>query len=145
MNIVQTAAATPDLSTLVKAIGAAHLEKTLSGPGPFTVFAPTNEAFAKLPKEVLEHLLDPRNIRELQAVLTYHVVSGAIHSSDLKPTQTVKTVEGKDITITVANGVVTINGVAKVTTANVDCTNGVVHIIDTVLIPPTPSKIPVHQ
>ena len=78
-------------------------------------------------------------------MLTYHVVSGAIHSSDLKPTQTVKTVEGKDITITVANGVVTINGVAKVTTANVDCTNGVVHIIDTVLIPPTPSKIPVHQ
>jgi uncharacterized surface protein with fasciclin (FAS1) repeats len=112
----------------------------LSAPGPFTVFAPTNEAFAKLPKATLDHLLDPKNIKELQAVLEYHVVSGAIHSTDLKPEQKVKTLEGGEIEIKVTGGNVIINGVAKVTTANVDCTNGVVHIIDTVLIPPTPSN-----
>merc|ERR1712139_265491 len=97
-NIVQLAAATPDLSTLVTALKAGSLTKALSGTGPFTVFAPTNEAFAKLPKTTLDHLLDPKNIKELDAVLEYHVLSGvAVSKADLKSEQKVKTLEGQDV------------------------------------------------
>merc|ERR1719421_54105 len=98
-TIVQLAAATPDLSTLVTAVKAGGLVDTLSGPGPFTVFAPTNEAFASLPPGVLNHLLEPRNKQELVKVLTYHVISGAIRSNDLRPDQSVRTVEGQNLEI----------------------------------------------
>merc|ERR1711934_315195 len=97
-NIVELAAGTPDLSTLVTALKAGKLTDALSGKGPFTVFAPSNEAFAKLPKSVLDRLLDPNNIKELQDVLEYHVIAGAaIHKADLEDYQNVKTLEGKTL------------------------------------------------
>jgi len=135
-NIVELAAATADLSTLVTALKAGKLTDALSGKGPFTVFAPSNEAFAKLPKSVLERLLDPKNIKELQAVLEYHVIAGAaVHKADLKFTQRVKTLEGKELFIVKDHrGDVLVDN-ARVTTADVDASNGVVHIIDNVLIP----------
>merc|ERR1711981_1560961 len=141
-NIVELAAGTPDLSTLVTALKAGKLTDALSGKGPFTVFAPSNEAFAKLPKPVLDRLLDPKNIKELQDVLEYHVIAGAaVHKADLKFTQRVKTLEGEELFIVkdhrgdvlVDND--TLSSVARVTTADVDASNGVVHIIDNVLIP----------
>merc|ERR1712037_751614 len=119
-NIVQLAAATPSLSTLVTALTAAKLVTALEGPGPFTVFAPDNNAFAKLPAATLKSLLEPQNIKKLDAVLEYHVVSGAaVYSKDLKPTQNVKTLEGESLLIEVKNGKVTINGKSEVTTADV--------------------------
>merc|ERR1719478_790417 len=135
-NIVDIAVGTPDLSTLVTALKAGQLVDTLSGAGPFTVFAPTNEAFAKLPKATLASLLEPKNIKQLQDVLTYHVASGSVHAADLKPFQEIKTVEGKDVRVVKSHGKVFVNRV-QVTTADVDASNGVVHIINTVLIPPT--------
>jgi len=109
------------------------------------VFAPDNNAFAKLPAATLKSLLEPQNINELDAVLEYHVVSGAaVYSKDLKPTQNVKTLEGESLLIEVKNGKVTINGKSEVTTADVSASNGVVHIVDTVLIPPSQS-CPVSQ
>jgi transforming growth factor-beta-induced protein len=139
-NIVELALATPDLSTLVTALKAGNLVGTLSGKGPFTVFAPTNEAFAKLPKSTLDHLLDPKNIKELDAVLEYHVISGAaVHKADLKSDQKVKTLEGQDVDVRkTGSGAVLVNQ-AQVVTADVDASNGVVHIIDGVLLPPTTS------
>jgi len=138
-NIVELASATSDLATLVTALKAGQLTTALSGKGPFTVFAPTNEAFTALPPATLAHLLDPKNIKELQSVLEYHVISdAAIRSFDLKSSQSVKTLEGQDVEITQVNGSIFVNK-AKVTTANVDATNGVVHIINQVLIPPTPT------
>merc|ERR1711959_449501 len=135
-NIIGLAAATPDLSTLVTAIKAGNLVSTLSSTGPFTVFAPTNEAFAKLPAVYLKQLLDPKNVKLLQKLLEYHVVAGAaVHAADLKPFQFVKTVEGQQVSIVKRDGSVLVNG-AKVTTADADASNGVVHIVDTVLIPP---------
>merc|ERR1712032_951936 len=136
-NIVQLALGTPALSTLVTALKAGDLVSALQGKGPFTVFAPTNAAFAKLPKAELTRLLDPKNAKDLVAVLTYHVVAGAaVYSKDLKPTQNVKTLQGQSLSIKLSSAGVTINGIAKVTTADVGASNGVVHIIDTVLIPP---------
>jgi len=139
-NIVELAVATSDLSTLVTALKAGNLVGALSGKGPFTVFAPTNEAFAKLPKSTLSHLLDPKNIKELDAVLEYHVISGAaVHKADLKSDQKVKSLEGQDVDVKkTASGEVFVNQ-AQVVTADVDASNGVVHIIDRVLIPPTTS------
>jgi uncharacterized surface protein with fasciclin (FAS1) repeats len=139
-NIVELAVATPDLSTLVTALKAGNLVGALSGKGPFTVFAPTNEAFAKLPKSTLDHLLDPKNIKELDAVLEYHVISGAaVHKADLKSDQKVKTLEGQDVDVRkTGSGAVFVNQ-AQVVTADVDASNGVVHIIDGVLLPPTTS------
>ena len=133
-NIVELAISVPDLSTLVTAVKAGKLVATLESAGPFTVFAPTNEAFAKVPAATLAHLLDPKNIKELQAVLTYHVVSGNIQSKDLKPFQDVKTVEGSEIRVVVHDGKVYVNQ-AQVTAADNEATNGVVHIINGVLIP----------
>merc|ERR1711871_1858992 len=136
-NIVELASATPDLSTLVTAVKAGGLVDTLSGTGPFTVFAPTNEAFAKLPKATLDFLLKPENKAKLVDILTYHVAAGSVHAADLKNDEKIKTVEGKQVEARILGGgkLVYINN-ARVTTADVDASNGVVHIIDTVLIPP---------
>merc|ERR1719454_1486656 len=136
-NIVQLAAGTKDLSTLVAALKAGQLVSALEGKGPFTVFAPTNAAFAKLPKATLNSLLEYKNIKTLQAVLEYHVVSGAIYSSTLKSENTVKTLESETMLVEVRNGGVIINHAAHVTTADIAASNGVVHIIDTVLMPPS--------
>ena len=143
-TIVDLAIATPDLSTLVTALKAGSLVATLSGKGPFTVFAPTNEAFAALPAGVLASLLKRENKKKLDDVLTYHVVAGAVHAKDLKDGEKVKTVEGEELTVRISGGNVYINK-AKVTTANVDASNGVVHIIDGVLLPgsgPAPPSPP---
>jgi transforming growth factor-beta-induced protein len=140
-NIVALAASTADLSTLVKAVTAGKLAAALSGTGPFTVFAPTNEAFAKLPKATLNHLLDPKNIKELDAILEYHVLSGvAVSKADLKSEQKVKTLEGQDVEIKATRGEVLVNQ-ARVTTADVAASNGIVHIIDSVLMIPKPNIV----
>merc|ERR1711990_417204 len=133
----ELAVGTPDLSTLVTALKAGKLTDALSAKGPFTVFAPTNEAFAKLPSALLKHLLEPANIKELDAVLEYHVVSGAsVHAKDLKPEQQVKTLEGEELFITASSrDGVRINGRTKVIKADNDASNGVVHVIDGILIP----------
>merc|ERR1719183_2332056 len=135
-SIVEVASGNKDLSTLVTALTAGKLVTALEGKGPFTVFAPSNEAFAKLPKATLKNLLDPKNIKLLDSVLEYHVVSGAaVHSTDLKPSQHVKTLQGESLLVDVHWSGVFINRKAQVTTADVGATNGVVHIIDTVLVP----------
>ena len=135
-TIVDVAAATPDLSTLVTALKAGGLVATLEGVGPFTVFAPSNEAFAKLPSLYRQLLLDPKNVKQLQKLLTYHVVAGAaVFSKDLKDKEAIKTVEGQNVVAHVAASGIKIND-AAVTTADVAALNGVVHIVDTVLMPP---------
>eukprot|EP00756_Hemistasia_phaeocysticola_P033883 Hpha_TRINITY_DN16489_c0_g1::TRINITY_DN16489_c0_g1_i5::g.159441::m.159441 len=145
-TIVELAVATPDLSTLVSALKAGDLVKTLSGPGPFTVFAPTNEAFAALPKEVLAALLKPENKADLVKVLTYHVAAGEVHSDQLKDGEKIVTIEGQDVTAHVSKAGVKINN-ATVTSADNDASNGVVHIVDKVLLypgfaPPAPPAPP---
>ena len=141
-NIVQLAQATPDLSTLVTALGAASLVQTLEGAGPFTVFAPTNEAFQNLPAGALANLLKPKNKAKLVDILTFHVVAGDIHAKDILDGERLKTVEGMYIMAAVNSSGVFLNN-AKVTTADVNASNGVVHIIDAVLeewnpVPPAP-------
>ena len=133
-TIVEVASDNPDFSTLVAAVTAADLGETLSGEGPFTVFAPTNEAFEALPAGLLDKLLLPENKEVLTQILTYHVVAGEVMSTDIEPGK-VPTVEGEDITIKVTDGAVTVNG-ANVTTADVEASNGVIHVIDEVLVPP---------
>jgi len=136
-NIVQLAAGIPDLSTLVTALKAGNLVTALSGAGPFTVFAPTNEAFAALPPATLKSLLEPKNIQQLQSILEYHVISGAaVRAEDLKASQNVKTLEGQEVHINKISGSVTVQN-AKVIQADVGATNGVVHVIHGVLTPPT--------
>lgn len=132
-TVVDIAAAGPDFSTLVAAITAADLAGTLSGEGPFTVFAPTNEAFAALPAGVLDALLLPENKDALVKILTYHVVPGTVLAADITDGD-VATVEGQTVTISTADGV-TVNG-AKVVTADVVADNGVIHAIDSVILPP---------
>ncbi len=134
-TIVDLAVATPDLSTLVAAVKAAGLVETLSGKGPYTVFAPTNEAFAALPAGTLDELLKPENKDQLVKVLTYHVVPGTVTSSQLVAGP-VTTVEGQDVTIALAGGKAMVND-ATVVTADIAASNGVVHVIDKVLLPPT--------
>jgi len=134
-SIPEIASETKDLSTLVAALKAADLVDTLSGAGPFTVFAPTNEAFAKLGEELLKELLLPANKAKLVEVLEYHVAAGKVLSTDLKNNEKITTLEKQDVTATIAGKTVKIN-TATVTTADVLASNGVVHIIDTVLIPP---------
>jgi uncharacterized surface protein with fasciclin (FAS1) repeats len=129
-DIVDTAVAAGSFKTLVTALQAAGLVDTLKGKGPFTVFAPTDEAFAKVPKADLDALLKDK--AKLTAVLTYHVVAGKIMAKDIKPGM-VKTLQGSDLTLATAGGV-TVNG-AKVTMADVVADNGVIHVIDTVLMP----------
>jgi uncharacterized surface protein with fasciclin (FAS1) repeats len=135
-DIVAVAAGNPAFSTLVAAVGAAGLADTLKGPGPLTVFAPTNDAFAKLPAGTVENLLKPENKAQLVAVLTYHVVPGKVMSSSLAgKTTSVATVQGGKVTIDGTNGI-TVNG-AKVVIADVPASNGVIHAIDTVILPPS--------
>lgn len=136
MNIVETAQATPDLSTLVDAVVAADLTETLSGEGPFTVFAPTNEAFAALPPAELQRLLKPANKDELAKILTYHVVAGDVMAADLSNGQKVETVEGQDITVTIDGDTVKLNDTATVVQPDIKTSNGTVHVIDGVLLPP---------
>ncbi len=131
-DIVDTAVAA-DFKTLVTAVKAAALVETLKGEGPFTVFAPTDEAFAKLPKETLEALLKDK--KALAAVLTYHVVSGKVMAADVVKLESAKTVQGETVKIVVKDGKVTING-ANVVKTDIKCKNGVIHVIDAVLLPP---------
>jgi uncharacterized surface protein with fasciclin (FAS1) repeats len=133
-DIVDTAVAAGSFKTLAAALTAADLVATLKGPGPFTVFAPTDEAFAKLPPGTLESLLKPENKSKLQAILTYHVVSGRIDSSQLVTMTSVKTLQGTDLRISKSGGSVMVND-AKVAKADIGCSNGVIHVIDAVLIP----------
>lgn len=133
-DIVGLAVDTDILSTLVAAVQAGDLVTTLQGDGPFTVFAPTNEAFAALPEGTLESLLKPENKDQLVAILTYHVVAGKVMSTDLSDGMKAATVNGAEVTITTANGA-QVNG-ANVIMADVEASNGVVHVIDTVLLPP---------
>jgi uncharacterized surface protein with fasciclin (FAS1) repeats len=133
-NIVENAAASADHTTLVAAVTAAGLGETLSGAGPFTVFAPTNEAFAKLPAGAVDNLLKPEMKADLTGVLTYHVVPGAVKAADLKDGQKIKTVQGKELTVSIKDGKVMIDG-ATVTIADVISSNGVTHVIDAVLMP----------
>jgi uncharacterized surface protein with fasciclin (FAS1) repeats len=135
-NIVATAEAAGTFSTLVTAIGAADLRATLEGPGPFTVFAPTDAAFAKVPAATLQDLLKPENKATLQAVLKYHVVSGAVKAADVVKLTSAKTVQGADVTITVSGSSVKVND-ANVTTTDIEASNGVIHVIDAVLLPPS--------
>jgi uncharacterized surface protein with fasciclin (FAS1) repeats len=138
-NIVENAAGSNDHTTLVAAVKAAGLAETLSGAGPFTVFAPTNEAFAKLPAGTVDKLLKPEMKADLTKILTYHVVPGALKSSDLKDGQKLKTVEGEDLTIGYKGGKWTVTdakgGVANITIADVISSNGVTYVIDNVLMP----------
>lgn len=133
-TIVEIAASNPSFTTLVQAVQAAGLVETLSGEGPFTVFAPTNEAFAALPAGTLETLLRPENRETLRRILTYHVVPGAVKSTDIRP-GTVATAEGSPVRLNVANGRVTVNE-ATVRAADVEASNGVIHVIDRVILPP---------
>lgn len=132
-DIVAVASGAGNFSTLVTAIKAAGLVETLQGEGPFTVFAPTDEAFAKLPKSTLEDLLKPENKAKLAEILTYHVVSGKVMAADVT-TAMVKTVNGKKLDIEVLDGVVTVDK-AKVIKTDIAASNGVIHVVDTVLLP----------
>ena len=132
-DIVETAVA-GNFNTLVAAVKAAGLVDTLKGPGPFTVFAPTDEAFAKLPPGTLESLLKPENKAKLQSILTYHVVSGKVMAQDVAKLDSARTVEGQDITIKTMNGRVMVDG-ASVTKTDIVTSNGVIHVIDSVLLP----------
>jgi uncharacterized surface protein with fasciclin (FAS1) repeats len=133
-TIVDVAVSAGSFKTLVAAVKAAGLVDTLSGKGPFTVFAPTDAAFAKLPPGTVDTLLKPENKEKLKAILLYHVVAGDVKSTDLKDGESVKTVGGKSITVHIANGVVTIND-ATVVKADIPASNGTIHVIDTVLLP----------
>jgi uncharacterized surface protein with fasciclin (FAS1) repeats len=132
-TIVDIAAGNPDFSTLVAALKAAGLVETLSGKGPFTVFAPTNEAFAKLPEGKVSSLL--ADIPALKNILTYHVVSGKVMASDVVGLKSAATVQGTEVNINVVDGSVKLNDSATVTATDIEASNGVVHVIDTVLIP----------
>lgn len=133
-NIVENAAGSADHTTLVAAVTAAGLGETLSGTGPFTVFAPTNAAFEKLPAGTVENLLKPEMKADLTSVLTYHVVPGAFKAADLKDGQKIKTVQGKELTVSIKDGKVMIDG-ATVTIPDVVSSNGVTHVIDAVVLP----------
>ena len=143
---VENASAAPNLTTLVAAVKAADLVATLSGPGPFTIFAPTNDAFGKLPAGTVDNLVKPENKDTLTKILTYHVVAGKVSAKELMKMikkgggkATLKTVQGEDLTATLSGGSVMLTdakgGMARVTTADVFQSNGVVHVIDSVLMP----------
>jgi uncharacterized surface protein with fasciclin (FAS1) repeats len=133
-NIVDTAIAAGNFKTLVAAVQAAGLVDTLKGPGPFTVFAPTDEAFAKLPAGTVDDLLKPENKDKLIAILTYHVISGKVMAADVAGKTTMaKSVQGSEIKVDGMNGVM-VDG-AKVVTADIAADNGVIHVIDAVIMP----------
>ena len=131
-NIVQTAIDAGQFKTLVAAVKAAGLVETLSGPGPFTVFAPTDEAFNKLPKGTVEALLQDKN--KLTAILTYHVVSGKVLAADVMNLTSAKTVNGQEVSIMVKDGKVMLDN-AQVVKTDIVCSNGVIHVIDSVILP----------
>jgi uncharacterized surface protein with fasciclin (FAS1) repeats len=133
-DIVDTAVAAGSFTTLAKALTAAGLVQTLKGDGPFTVFAPTDAAFAKLPAGTVESLLKPENKAKLQRVLTYHVVAGKVMAADVVKMKSAKAVSGDMITIATANGGVTVDN-AKVVKTDIAASNGVIHVIDTVILP----------
>lgn len=133
-DIVDTAVGAGSFKTLVAAVKAADLVDTLKGKGPFTVFAPTDEAFAKLPKGTLESLLKPENKKKLIAILTYHVVPGKVMAKDVVKLTEAKTVQGSSVKIAVEEGKVSIDS-AKVVKADIETSNGVIHVIDTVILP----------
>jgi len=133
-DLVDTAVAAGSFTTLAKALEAAGLIETLKGPGPFTVFAPTDEAFAKLPAGTLDMLLKPENKDKLKRILTYHVVSGRIMAADVVKLHSAKAVSGDTLTIATHGGGVTIDN-AHVVKTDIAATNGVIHVIDTVILP----------
>jgi uncharacterized surface protein with fasciclin (FAS1) repeats len=134
MDIVDTAASNGSFNTLVAAVKAADLVQTLKGKGPFTVFAPTDAAFAKLPKGTLESLLKPENKAKLQAILTYHVLPGKVMSGDIAGKMLdAKTVQGSMVKVNATSGVMVDN--ATVTKADIKASNGIIHVIDTVILP----------
>jgi uncharacterized surface protein with fasciclin (FAS1) repeats len=137
-DIVDTAVSAGSFKTLVAAVKAADLVDTLKSAGPFTVLAPTDEAFAKLPDGTVESLLKPENKEKLIAILKYHVIPGKAMAADVVKLdgQEVKTVEGSPVKVSVKDGSVMISG-AKVVKADIECSNGVIHVIDTVILPPS--------
>ena len=134
-DIIDTAVAAGSFKTLAAALGAADLVATLKGAGPFTVFAPTDEAFAKLPAGTVDALL--KDIPKLKAILTYHVVAGKVLAADVVKLdgKSAKTVNGAEVKITTAGGV-KLNGTATVVKTDIECSNGVIHVIDSVILPP---------
>lgn len=134
MDIVDTAASNSDFSTLVAAVKAADLVDALKADGPLTVFAPTNEAFAKLPVGTVESLLLPENKAKLVQILTYHVVAGQVMAADVVKVDSAKTLEGSSITVTVSEDGVKVDN-ANVITTDIKTSNGVIHVIDTVIMP----------
>jgi len=133
-DIVDTAVSAGTFKTLAAALGAADLVATLKGKGPFTVFAPTDAAFAKLPAGTVESLLKPENKAKLQSILTYHVVSGSVPASKVVKMKKAKTVNGQSLSIKANKSGVMVGG-AKVVTTDIVASNGVIHVIDTVLLP----------
>lgn len=135
-DIVDTAVAAGKFKTLAAALTAADLVKTLKGPGPFTVFAPTDDAFAKLPAGTVDTLVKPENKGTLTNILTYHVVSGNVKAADVVKLKYAETIQGGDVKIAVSGSDVTLNGDVKVIQTDIVCTNGVIHVIDAVLAKP---------
>jgi transforming growth factor-beta-induced protein len=133
-DIIDTAVAAGGFTTLATALTEADLVETLKGEGPFTVFAPTDEAFAKLPAGTLDDLLKPENKAKLQGILTYHVVPGQVMAADVVKLKSAKTVNGQSITIKVTGDTVMVDN-ANVTKTDIMCSNGVIHVIDTVILP----------
>ena len=133
-DIVDTAVAAGSFTTLAKALTAADLVATLKGPGPFTVFAPTDAAFAKLPTGTVESLLKPENKAKLRRILTYHVVAGKVMAADVVTLHSAKAVSGDTITVAAAGGTVTVDA-ARVVKTDIGASNGVIHVIDTVILP----------
>lgn len=138
-SVVEVAVASKDFKTLVAAVKAADLVKTLSSKGPFTVFAPTDEAFAKLPEGTIKELLKPENKKKLAAILTYHVVPGKVMAADVVKLKDAKTVQGQKVKIAVKDGKVSIDK-ATVVKADIPCKNGVIHVIDAVILPSEKAK-----
>jgi uncharacterized surface protein with fasciclin (FAS1) repeats len=134
-DIVDTAVGAGSFKTLAKLLTDAELIGVMKGPGPYTVFAPTDEAFAKVPKEVLDGLAKDK--AKLQEVLKYHVLTSKWTTDDIKLVKQTGTAQGKAVTFAVGAGGITVNG-AKIAKPNVDCTNGMIHVIDAVLLPPSP-------
>jgi len=135
-TIVETAIGNGSFNTLVAAVKAADLVATLSGAGPFTVLAPTDAAFEKLPAGTVETLVKPENKSKLAAILTYHVIAGEVPAATVVTLKEASTVEGSKIAIEVKDGSVMLNGNTKVIITDVHCSNGIIHAIDTVLMPP---------
>ena len=133
-DIVDTAVSAGQFKTLAAALKAADLVKTLKGKGPFTVFAPTDDAFAKLPKGTIAELLKPENKEKLTAILTYHVVPGKVLAEDVVKLKKAKTVQGSEVRIRVKKGKVLVDK-ATVAATDIKCTNGVIHVIDSVILP----------